>query len=799
MRPPASERVRASGNRGVAMSRFRSGPRKRDRSGGRDAARAPSSPSPPALLELIKQQTWKRFGWSGMIVLFVVGGAVATWANWPSWQKLPGVPSAVQWIKERLAPIRPSGRKFAVAIAYLEGDPDQQEFRRLSSALYDLAPGIEVLTLDRMISLRSGNQDDAMEAGHEEARRLLLQRGTDALLWGEVLPFGNRKQLRLHWTISPPHWEARAVKSTERYPLSEDLTNFPLHLDLPALFWEDLSSVLGAVVAAKADDLAFRTSFRRFMASKEGYEHATNYDADDLREFLQRTEVLLRSDRVAWTSAARAEVALAYAYASGVYGELTGDNAVLAKAVDAYRDVLMEHTREKVPLKWAETQNMLAGALMTLGLQESETARLKDSAVAYREALKEFTREKNPLEWAGTQVMLGVTLLVWAERDHETARLEEAVGAFSEGLKELKREKVPLKWAAAQRGLGLALTMLGEQESGTARLEEAAKAYREALKEFTREKNPLEWADTQNELGIVLGVFGERQSGTTRLDEAVVAFREAKQVLTREKTPLKWATAQYGLGRVLQALGEREEGTARLEGAVAAFQEALPVLTRERGSLTPPTQEMLGLALATLGERQNSAARLEDAVTAYREALRGYSHDETPLDWARTQRNLGDTLRALGEREEGTARLEEAAAAYREALKKYSREEAPLAWGETLNDLGAVLGMLGRRESGTARLQNALKTTQEALKALTRENAPLQWAEAQNTLGNVLTAIGEREGSTKLIESAIKSLRVALTVVQDQGATDRVDRFRRDLDGAHRVLEKLSVAGKTRR
>jgi hypothetical protein len=42
---------------------------------------------------------------------------------------------------------------------------------------------------------------------------------------------------------------------------------------------------------------------------------------------------------------------------------------------------LMEYTRERVPLQWAQTQNNLGAALVALGQRESGTARL-DEAVA---------------------------------------------------------------------------------------------------------------------------------------------------------------------------------------------------------------------------------------------------------------------------------------------------------------------------------------------------------------------------------------------------------------------------------
>jgi hypothetical protein len=49
---------------------------------------------------------------------------------------------------------------------------------------------------------------------------------------------------------------------------------------------------------------------------------------------------------------------------------------------------LQEYTRERVPLRWAMTQNNLGGVLSTLGRRESGTARLEEAVTAYRAALR---------------------------------------------------------------------------------------------------------------------------------------------------------------------------------------------------------------------------------------------------------------------------------------------------------------------------------------------------------------------------------------------------------------------------
>ena len=52
----------------------------------------------------------------------------------------------------------------------------------------------------------------------------------------------------------------------------------------------------------------------------------------------------------------------------------------------------------------------LGNALATLGARESGTARLEEAVAAYRAALEEHTRARVPLEWARTQQNLGNAL-----------------------------------------------------------------------------------------------------------------------------------------------------------------------------------------------------------------------------------------------------------------------------------------------------------------------------------------------------------------------------------------------------
>ncbi|KCZ54096.1 hypothetical protein HY29_03215 [Hyphomonas beringensis] len=239
-------------------------------------------------------------------------------------------------------------------------------------------------------------------------------------------------------------------------------------------------------------------------------------------------------------------------------GQFDPEPQLLQESVAAYREALKQYTRERVPLKWAMTQNNLGTALQTLGVRGNDDA-LRDAIAAYREALKERTRERVPLKWATTQNNLGNALLTLGERGDDDS-LHDAIAAYRDALKERTRERVPLEWAMTQNNLGNALLTLGERGDDDS-LHDAIAAYRDALKERTRERVPLEWAMTQNNLGNALATLGERGDDEV-LERAVEAYRQALEEFTVERTPYQHGGVSRNLAEAEALLKERKNGGA---------------------------------------------------------------------------------------------------------------------------------------------------------------------------------------------------------------------------------------------
>jgi tetratricopeptide (TPR) repeat protein len=580
------------------------------------------SPASADLRKIIEEWVRKRFGVPGIVVLaalLVLGGI---WWKWDDVSKVPGIAELVRLFSQEKLPHGDPDR-FSIAVAHLDGDTNGDDEKLLVDALQRFGTtdsqsslsGLKILRFDRTIELNGGDPELAASRGHETARRLLNESGTDVLLWGTVLRVGTETRARLFWTANSV---AAHGKATDLYAVQ---------FELPKVFWKDMTQWLGLLVESQAAELQ----------KMEG-----QYAVGRLKPFIERSRKILAT--ADWDTDAQGKMRVMLAYALRTYGEQSGISQPLEEAIGDLEEALKERTRERVPLEWAATQNNHGLVLYDLGRRQANTAKLEAAVAAYQEALKERTRERVPLDWAVTQHNLGTALYDLGRRQADTAKLEAAVAAYQEALKEWTREQVPLDWAVTENNLGLALDDLGRRQADTAKLEAAVAAYQEALKERTRERVPRDWAATQNNLGSALDDLGRREVGIAKLEVAVAAYREALKERTREWVPLDWAATQNNLGSALDDLGRREAGTAKLEAAVAAYQEALKERTRERVPLDwAATQNNLGNALYDLGRREAGTAKLETAVAAYQEALKVWHGPDASM----AQENLDRAQTAL--------------------------------------------------------------------------------------------------------------------------------------------------------
>ena len=428
-------------------------------------------PQPLQYLFARIQRLWIRW-----ILLGICAFAVLLWnttETWTQWRWVQAVHHAVT-----RAPL-PQAQVFSVALAYLEGDDNDDYREALSDALGDI-PGIHRLKFDRRTQVTdAANADLAQAQASKQAKEWLHESGAHVLIWGQVMRVAGGDHLRLHFV-------AKDAPNTSSLRLSGDQA-----IELPAVALGQLGAVVRAQVLAQIAPLAM-----------DG-----NVQAKQLQHQLTVVTPVVQD----WADpATRASLSLSLSDSWRIVGEMLGDRDALIQALDLARQALADTPRASAPLDWARAQGTLGSALRVLGEHLDDEVLLRDSVAAYKAALQEYTQARMPQGWAAAQNNLGIVLQFLGERLGNEALLREAVAAYKAALQERSRESAPQKWAMTQNNLGVALATLGEQLGDEALLREAVEAFRAALLEYTRERVPQDWAMTERNLAAVL----------TRLEES---------------------------------------------------------------------------------------------------------------------------------------------------------------------------------------------------------------------------------------------------------------------------------------
>jgi tetratricopeptide (TPR) repeat protein len=249
-------------------------------------------------------------------------------------------------------------------VSHLDNDDDHNFEKLIIEALKEFK-GVQVLRLDRLISLEGSYPEEMEKTGHKQAQEYLEKTGAHVLIWGRVIKTSGQSLPKLYWTASK---ELRQAKTYGRYQPTEKLS-------LPAIFWEDLTEILRLLIT---------TQYAEFYASQG------RYVGNQIKPFIEKVRRVLEGSekRPGWNQEARAQTRAILGNSLLILGEESGENQPLEEAVQAYQEALKEFIRERVPLDWAMTQDNLGNALHTLGERESGTKRLEEAVQAHREALK---------------------------------------------------------------------------------------------------------------------------------------------------------------------------------------------------------------------------------------------------------------------------------------------------------------------------------------------------------------------------------------------------------------------------
>jgi hypothetical protein len=226
----------------------------------------------------------RRYGRRGVIVFACLVVVIGLWWKWKDVKEVPGIASLVAYFTEKSLPTAVPG-KFNIAIAHLVGDDDKHHNEELiRESLTEQFPSFVTLSFDRLIAPEEANSERSEHGGHERARIFLAASGADVLIWGKILEHDGKSLPKLYWTLAK---DVGRLPSAARYQMTETL-------GLPVIFWQDLTSVLGLLVATTDTELS----------SQKG-----RYSADKLEPFIERVRALIGDSKTEqWNSSTRAQV-----------------------------------------------------------------------------------------------------------------------------------------------------------------------------------------------------------------------------------------------------------------------------------------------------------------------------------------------------------------------------------------------------------------------------------------------------------------------------------------------------------
>ena len=377
------------------------------------------------------------YAWQAAVAL---GGAAAAAAG--AWAKgwlgtaLPPPGQVARFLRFRLDELR--GRtpayardgRFLAVLCCLDGDDAQETMLKALARAFDAHEAMDVALDWRRLGLGGAARGPAREAAQLRALEIARLYRADVILWGEVAKAG--EGLRLHLQGGGQS-ETRDLIFDKGF-LKEEIR-------------KEFAGAVGAIVVAAA-----LASVRPITEQQGQYLAAT------LKPVAARLSRLVERGLDAVPPADRGALHLAHGDALAVIGEQSGDDGALRRAVAAYEAALGEHTRERVPLDWATTQNNLGNALRVLG-ERGDDGALRRAVAACEAALGERTRERVPLDWATTQNNLGNALQVLGERGGDGA-LRRAVAAFEAALGVFERHAASAYATVARRNLAQARASL---------------------------------------------------------------------------------------------------------------------------------------------------------------------------------------------------------------------------------------------------------------------------------------------------------------------------------------------------
>jgi uncharacterized caspase-like protein/ankyrin repeat protein len=390
----------------------------------------------------------------------------------------------------------------------------------------------------------------------------------------------------------------------------------------------------------------------------------------------------------------------------------------LTKAVELYREALDLLDPDEVDAR-SISQSNLGIALQSLAERRMDLKLLDQAEEAYAQALALQTREQNPVNWASVKANMGSALMIRADRSTDLGPVKEAIGKFNESLEVFTREEHPVFWANAINNLGAAQRLLGARTQDAGLVAKAIDNYQQSLTVFTREKTPLDWASANGNIGIAMMNASILTMDMSSVAKSLPHFKDALSILDKAKAPVVWGNLQNNYGMALQLVGQGSSDPAVTEQSAVAFRHALEVFDKEYNSTKwAATQQSLAMTAGALATMKSDVKLGDEAIAHYRAALEVYTHEDFPAEWHSTMSGLATTLQSQGIITQQLDYYQQAQAIYDDVLKASPRDKRPTEWANTMKNMGVLQFMVGLSRQNRQDIESSISYFDQAMEEL---------------------------------------------------------------------------------
>lgn len=437
----------------------------------------------------------------------------------------------------------------------------------------------------------------------------------------------------------------------------------------------------------------------------------------------------------------RTTSALAFSYANRLEGS-RHDNS--DAAIRLYKSVLAVLSKELSERDWAYAMAGLGNAYIDKALAEG-SAYYKNAREYLNAALTVYTREKEPLKWAETTNALAIAQSQIPDRPLAD-RVEASIATFQLVLDASSSTSVHYP----EFLYNLGQTYRTRIKAGKSQnMELAIKYYTEALAIFS------DRGDQNGEALCLTGVgdaYRQRILGdaTQNLEQAIQAEKGAQEIIKKAGlSDLGETTAKFlALAYLERRLGDRAQN---IELAIDVLQRALPTYDSSNyPALWADLQSQLGTAYA---ERifGDIAANQDEAISHFRKAETVQTQISMPEDWAMTKMHLAEILgkTSIGRRQEN---LNTASTEIQGALQVFTKETFPSEWASAHWRLGSVFASQGVSDQ----FVRSLEQYELALTVYTRAANPENWAQLTLQHAYISFLLGNRTEAS--IEAELKEV-----------------------------------------